>query len=132
MATPPGYASFASTAVLGVGTVLSPFADTTGFTNMFLECVIANSAGRTTFTIEGSFDGTTLDATMPYTPAATASSGGAGTVFAGEHPFFRFRIVPATAGATTSPFLVQSGASSYAPPPSSHPAVPPPAASAPH
>ena len=110
MPTPPGYVIFESTAVLGVGTVLSPFADTTGFTNMFLECVIANSTGTTTFTIEGSFDGTTLDATMPYTPSVTASSGVAGTVFAVQHPFVRFRIVQATATATTSSFLVKSRA----------------------
>src|SRR5258707_15744469 len=125
MPTPPGYTIFESTAVLGVGTVLSPFADTTGFTNMFLECVIANSTGTTTFTIEGSFDGTTLDATMPYTPAVTASSGVAGTVFAVQHPFVRFRIVQATAGATTSTFLVKSRAGSYAVLAAGHPAVRP-------
>src|SRR5260370_36640072 len=107
MPTPPGYTIFESTAVLGVGTVLSPFADTTGFTNMFLECVIANSTGTTTFTIEGSFDGTTLDATMPYTPAVTASSGAAGTAFAVQHPFVRVRIVQATAGAPSSTFLLK-------------------------
>src|SRR5260370_11321255 len=110
MPAPPGYTIFESTAVLGVGTVLSPFPDTTGFTNMFLECVIANSTGTTTFTIEGSFDGTTLDATMPYTPAVTASSGVPGTVFAVQHPVVRFPIVQATAGATTSTFLVKSRA----------------------
>jgi hypothetical protein len=110
MPTPPGYTVFESTAVLGVGTVLSPFMDSTGFTNMFLECVIANSTGSTTFTIEGSFDGAALDATMPYTPAVTASSGVAGTVFAVQHPFVRFRIVQATASATTSTFFVKSRA----------------------
>src|SRR5258708_23655231 len=116
MATPAGYTIFESTAVLGVGTVLSPFADTTGFTNMFLECVIANSTGTTTFTIEGSFDGTTLDATMPYTPAVTASSGAAGTVVAVEHPFVPVRVLPATPGAPTRTFLFQSMARSYSVP----------------
>jgi hypothetical protein len=110
MPTPPGYTVFESTAVLGVGTVLSPFTDSTGYTNVFLECVIANSTGTTTFTIEGSFDGTNLDATMPYTPAVVASSGVAGTVFAVQHPFVRFRIVQATATATTSTFYVKSRA----------------------
>src|SRR5258708_30396268 len=105
MATPAGYTIFESTAVLGVGTVLSPFADTTGFTNMFLECVIANSTGTTTFTIEGSFDGTTLDATMPYTPAVTASSGVAGSVFACQTPFVRVPCWPATPISSTPPFL---------------------------
>src|SRR5258708_36980883 len=81
MPTPPGYTICESTAVLGVGTVLSPFADTTGFTHMFLEGVIANSTGTTPFTIEGSFDGTTMDATMPYTPAVTAPSGAARAAF---------------------------------------------------
>src|SRR5258708_39051092 len=104
MPTPPGYTIFESTAVLGVGTVLSPFADTTGFTNMFLECVIANSTGTTTFTIEGSFDGTTLDATMPYTPAVTASSGGAGRVFAAQPPVGPVRVGQATARRRTRTF----------------------------
>src|SRR5258708_34493328 len=104
MATPAGYTIFESTAVLGVGTVLSPFADTTGFTNMFLECVIANSTGTTTFTIEGSFDGTTLDATMPYTPAGTASSGVAGAGFGGQPPVVRVRVRRARPGATATAF----------------------------
>lgn len=110
MPTPPGYTVWESTAVLGVGTVLSPFMDTAGYTQLFLECVIANSTGSTTFTIEGSFDGSTLDATMPYTPAVTASTGVAGTVFAVQHPFIRFRVVQATASATTSSFFVKSRA----------------------
>src|SRR5258708_39946099 len=114
MPTPPGYTIFESTAVLGVGTVLSPFADTTGFTNMFLECVIANSTGTTTLTIEGSFDGTTLDATMPYTPAVTAASGVGGGVVAGQHPFCRVRSVRASPCAPTSPFPITAGARTYA------------------
>jgi hypothetical protein len=110
MPTPPGYEIWENPAVLGIGTVLSGFFDTTGYTNLFIEAVIANSTGTTTFTIEGSFDGTTLDATMPYTPAVTASTGVAGTVFAVQHPFVRFRVVQATAGATTSTFSVKSRA----------------------
>jgi len=47
---------------------------------------------------------------MPYTPAVTASSGVAGTVFAVQHPFVRFRVVQATATATTSTFYVKSRA----------------------
>jgi len=112
MPTPPGYTIWENTTALAVANpaVLTGFYDTTGFTNLFLECVIANSTGTTTFTIEGSFDGTTLDSTMPYTPAVTASSGVAGTVFAVQHPFVRFRVVQATATATTSTFYVKSRA----------------------
>ena len=110
MPTPPGYEIWENAAVLGVGTVLTGFFDTTGYTNVFLECVIANSTGSTTFTIEGSFDGSTLDATMPYTPAVSASSGVAGTVFAVQHPWIRFRVVQATATATTSSFSVKARA----------------------
>lgn len=110
MPTLPGTEIWENAAVLGVGTVLSGFYDTSGYTNLFLECVIANVTGSTTFTIEGSFDGSTLDATMPYTPPVTASSGVAGTVFAVQHPFVRFRVVQATATATTSTFSVKSRA----------------------
>ena len=90
--------------------VLTGFYDTSGFTNIVLAAVIANSTGTTTFTIEGSFDGSTLDSTMTYTPAVTASTAAAGTVFAVQHPFIRFRVVQATATATTSTFNVKARA----------------------
>ena len=108
--TPPGFKIFESTAVLAVASpaVLSGFYDTTGYTTILLSAVIANSTGSTTFTIEGSFDGSTLDSTMTYTPAVTASTGVAGTAFVVQHPYIRFRIVQATANATTSTFFVQS------------------------
>jgi hypothetical protein len=110
MPTPPGYKIWENATPLTVSTTLTGFYDTTGYTNILLSAVIANSTGSTTFTIEGSFDGTTLDATMVYTPAVTASTGVAGTVFAVQHPFIRFRVVQATATATTSTFFVQSRA----------------------
>jgi hypothetical protein len=108
--TPPGYKVWENSAPLTVGTTLTGFYDTTGYTTLFLSAVIANSTGSTTFTIEGSFDGTTVDATMPYTPPVTASTTVAGTSFAVQHSFVRFRVVQATATATTSTFFVQSRA----------------------
>src|SRR5258708_35662280 len=108
MPTPPGYTIFESTAVLGVGTVLSPFADTTGLRNMFLECVIANSTGTTTFTFEGSFDGTTLDAARPYPPAVTAWSGAAEAESRGHHRLVQHRMVQATGATRARPYLSES------------------------
>lgn len=108
--TPPGYKVWENAAALGVGTTLTGFYDTTGYTSVLLSAVIANSTGSTTFTIEGSFDGSTLDSTMTYTPPVTASTGVAGTVFVIQHPYVRFRVVQATAAATTSTFFIQSRA----------------------
>jgi hypothetical protein len=108
--TPPGSKIWENAVALIAGTTLTGFYDTTGYTTVFLSAVIANSTGTTTFTIEGSFDGSTLDATMVYTPSVVASTGVAGTVFAVQHPFIRFRVVQATATATTSTFFIQSRA----------------------
>ena len=110
--TPPGYKVWENATVLtSAGSpYVTGFYDTTGYTSMLLSAVIANSTGSTTFTIEGSFDGSTLDSTMTYTPAVVASTGVAGTVFVVQHPFVRFRVVQATANATTSTFFVQSRA----------------------
>lgn len=106
--TPPGTEIWENAAALAVGTLLTGFYDTTGYGNILLTAVIANSTGTTTFTIEGSFDGVTLDSTMVYTPAVTASTGVAGTTFVVQHPFIRFRVVQATATATTSTFNVKA------------------------
>lgn len=108
--TPPGSKIWENTTALTVGNpaVLTGFYDTTGWTQILLSAVIANSTGTTTFTIEGSFDGSTLDSTMVYTPSVVASTGVAGTAFVVQHPYIRFRVVQATATATTSTFFVQS------------------------
>jgi hypothetical protein len=108
--TPPGFKIWENT--VPVTTAASPLVsgwfDTTGYTTLLLSAVIANSTGTTTFTIEGSFDGSTLDATMTYTPAVTASTGVAGTSFVVQHSYVRFRVVQATANATTTTIFVQS------------------------
>ena len=106
--TSPGSKIWENAAVLVAGTTLTGFYDTTGYTTILLSAVIANSTGTTTFTIEGSFDGSTLDSTMVYTPSVIASTGVAGTTFVVQHPYIRFRVVQATATATTSTFFVQS------------------------
>ena len=108
--TPPGFKIWENATALTTGgsPYVTGFYDTTGYTTILLSAVIANSTGTTTFTIEGSFDGSTLDSTMTYTPAVTASTGVAGTTFVVQHPYIRFRVVQATATATTSTFFVQS------------------------
>ena len=110
--TLPGEPLWENTAALATGSpaALTPFIDTTGFTTLLLCCVIANSTGTTTFTVEGSFDGATLDSTMTYTPAVTASTPAGGTTITVQHRYVRFRVVQATANATTSTFFIQSRA----------------------
>ena len=111
--TPPGYKIFENTVALT--TAGSPYVsgwfDSTGFTTVLITCVIANSTGTTTYTMEGSFDGSTLDSTMTYTIAGnTASTAAGGTAVVVQHPYIRFRIVQATATATTSTFFIQTRA----------------------
>jgi hypothetical protein len=110
--TPPGYKVFENAVPMTVALspLVSGWMETTGYTTLLLSAVIANSTGTTTFTIEGSFDGATLDPTMTYTPAVTASTGVAGTAIVVQHTYVRFRIVQATATATTSTFFVQARA----------------------
>jgi hypothetical protein len=110
--TPPGNKVWEVTVPLttGASPLLSGWFDTTGYTTLLLTCVIANSTGSTTFTVEGSFDGATLDATMTYSPAVTASTAAAGTAITVQHSFIRFRVVQATANATTTTIFVQSRA----------------------
>lgn len=108
--TPPGTEIWENSVALAAANpaVLTGWYDTTGYDNILLNAVIANSTGTTTFTIEGSFDGATLDSTMVYTPSVVASTGVAGTSFEVQHPFIRFRVVQATATATTSTFNVKA------------------------
>jgi hypothetical protein len=110
--TPPGYKVWESTVPLttAASPLLSGWYDTTGYTTLLLTAVFANSTGTTTFTVEGSFDGATQDTTMTYTPAVTASTAAGGTAITVQHSFVRFRVVQATANATTTTIFVQSRA----------------------
>jgi hypothetical protein len=112
MATLPGFKIWENTVPVttGASPVVTGWYDTTGYTSLLINAVIANSTGTTTLTIEGSFDGVNLDATMTYTPAVSASTGVGGTVFVVQHTFVRFRVVQATANATTTTVYVQSRA----------------------
>jgi hypothetical protein len=88
--------------------LLTGWYETTGFTSLLLNCVF--TTGTTTFTIEGSFDGVNLDATMPYTPAVTASSGVGGTVFVVQHTYVRFRVIQTISNATVTTIYIQARA----------------------
>ena len=88
--------------------VVSGWFDTTGFTNVLLAYVFTNSGGTTTPTIEGSFDGATLDTDMTYAALAASPQLGAGLVVAVLTPYIRFRIVQATADATRTKFSAQA------------------------
>jgi hypothetical protein len=106
----PGYKVWANTTPLttAASPLVSVWYDTTGFTQLLLSAVFAT--GTTTLTIEGSFDGVNLDSTMTYTPAVTASTGVAGTVFVVQHPFIRFRVVQTVSNATVTTIFVQARA----------------------
>lgn len=112
MPTPPGYKVWENTAALttAASPLVSPWYDTTGYTTLLVCGVIANSSGTTTFTVEGSFDGSTLDSTMTYAATIAASTPAGGTSYTVQHSFVRFRVVQATANATTTTLFVQARA----------------------
>jgi len=110
--TNPGYKVWENTVPVttGASPLVTGWYETTGYTTLLICAVIANSTGSTTLTVEGSFDGATLDSTMTYTPAITASTASAGAAMVVQHTFVRFRVVQATASATTTTIYVQARA----------------------
>lgn len=108
MPTLPGYKVWSTTtaATTAASPIVTPFFDTTGYTNVFVTYFAANSTGATVVTIEGSYDGTTQDANVTYT--ALTSSATAGTAVAILHPYIRVRIVQTTANATTTNIFLQA------------------------
>ena len=112
MPTPPGYKVWEQTAAVTVAAspLVSAWFDTTGYTTLLLTYVFTNSTGTTTPTIEGSFDGSTLDTDMTYAALAASPQITAGVSVAVITPFIRFRVVQATADATRTKFCAQSRA----------------------
>jgi hypothetical protein len=110
--TQPGYRLFEQSAPVTV--VSSPLVtwwfDTTGFTTMLLTYVFTNSTGTTTPTIEGAFDGATLDTDMVYAALAASPQITTGISVPVLTPFVRFRIVQATADATRTKLFIQARA----------------------
>jgi hypothetical protein len=108
--TPPGDKVWANTTALttAASPLVTVWFDTTGYTSLLLSAVF--TTGTTTFTIEGSFDGSALDSTMTYTPAVVASTGVAGTVFVVQHPFVRFRVIQTVSNATVTTIFIQARA----------------------
>jgi hypothetical protein len=86
--------------------LVSGWFDTTGCTNLVLAYVFAG--GTTAMTVEGSFDGSTLDSTMTY--AAPGASPQTALVVPIMHTFVRFRIVQTVANATTTTVFAQARA----------------------
>jgi hypothetical protein len=87
--------------------VVSGWFDTTGYTQIVATNFAANSTGTTAVTLEGSFDGSTLDTDVSY-GAALASSATAVIVIPVLTPYFRIRIVQTTANATTTKIFLQA------------------------
>jgi hypothetical protein len=113
MPTPPGFKVWENTAALSIGSpaALTGWYDTTGYTTLLVAAAITNGGGgSTTFTVEGSYDGSTLDSTLTYGTSITSSTAAAGSSYTVQHTYVRFRVVVAVANATTSTFYVQSKA----------------------
>ena len=112
MPLPPGYKVWERTAPATVAgsPIVTGWFDTTGYTTLLLTYVFTNSTGTTTPTIEGSFDGATLDTDMTYAALAASPQITTGVSVAVITPFIRFRIVQATADATRTKFCVQARA----------------------
>jgi len=107
LVTPPGFKIWEQIAAVTVAQspLVSPFFDTSGYTNMLISYVFTNSTGTTTLTVEGSFDGTTQETDITY--AAVGATPATVQVLT---PFIRFRIVQATADATRTKALAQARA----------------------
>jgi hypothetical protein len=110
--TPPGYKvwEYVTPATTALSPIVSAWFDTTGYTNLLLSYVFTNSTGSTTLTVEGSFDGATLDTDMTYTALAASPQIGAGVAVPVVTPYIRFRIVQGTADATRTKACAQSRA----------------------
>lgn len=110
--TQPGFRLFEQvTPVTVAGSPLvTAWFDTTGFTTLLLTYVFTNSTGTTTPTIEGSFDGATLDTDMAYAALAASPQITTGVSVVVITPFVRFRFVQATADATRTKFFAQARA----------------------
>ena len=80
--------------------------ETTGFTNVLLAYVF--TTGTTVMTIEGSFDGATLDSTMAY--AALAAAPQTALVVPVMHTWIRLRLVQTIANATVTTVYAQARA----------------------
>jgi hypothetical protein len=108
MATGPGYKIWENTLALttAASPLVSPWYDTTGYTSLLLAYTF--TTGTTVFTIEGSYDGSTLDTTIPY--ASLAASPQTALVVPVMHSFVRFRIVQTVSSATVTTVFVQSRA----------------------
>ena len=107
MPTPPGYKvwDYITPATLALSPIVSGWFDTTGYTNLLVSYVFTNSTGTTTLTVEGSFDGSTLETDITY--AAVAATPATVQVVT---PYIRFRLVQATADATRTKACAQSRA----------------------
>lgn len=108
--TPPGWKVWdqVTPATVALSPIVSPWYDTSGYTNLLLSYVFTNSTGTTTLTIEGSFDGQTQDTDVTYAAVPASPQLGSGAVVAVLTPFVRFRLVQATADATRTKALAQA------------------------
>jgi hypothetical protein len=105
-ATLPGYKLWENTVPLttGASPLVSGWIETTGFTNVVLAYVF--TTGTTVISVEGSFDGSTLDSSMPY--AALGAAPQAALVVPVMHTFIRLRIVQTVSNATVTTAYAQS------------------------
>ena len=112
MATIPGVKVWENTTPLttAASPLVTGWYDTTGYTTLQVNCTFVNTTGTTTLTVEGSMDGSTQESTMAYPAGITATNTPGGVQVVVQHTFVRFRVVQATANATTTTIYVQSRA----------------------
>ncbi len=110
MPTPPGFKVWENTipVTTAASPLVSPWFDTTGYTTLLITAVF--TTGTVALTVEGSFDGATLDTTMTYTPAISASTAAAGAAMVVQHTYVRFRVVQTISNATVTTIYVQARA----------------------
>ena len=106
--TYPGFKVWENTAPLttAASPLVTGWYETTGYTSLLLAYVF--TTGTTVLTIEGSFDGATLDSTMPY--AALAAAPQTALVVPVMHTYIRFRVVQTVSNATVTSVYAQARA----------------------
>jgi hypothetical protein len=106
MAVSPGYKiwQYLTPLTTAASPLVSPWLDTTGFTIILPWFLFV--AGTSVHSLEGSFDGSTLDTDLTAAYAAPTSL----TPITVVSPYVRWRTVQTVANATTSKIFLQSRA----------------------
>jgi len=108
MAVAPGYKiwQYFTPVTVAASPLVGPWLDTTGYTQVF--CWGAFAGGTSTVTVEGGFDGSTVDADAVY--AVTNTTFTTPAAFSVITPFIRVRLVQTVGDATKTKMFLQARA----------------------